>query len=153
VGNNVLALTDLRPDGLAVLITRGTGGVGTDGALYEVMLDGTGESLITSNVTGGVYADSDHVYLYSRTLAPSVLQRANFERTPDPLVRSSTPAGALFVSPIFQPTASILEDPTSGVVLVNAAAPGKTLKFTDMAIGLGSADANTLLPTIIDKAP
>jgi Big-like domain-containing protein len=153
VGNNVLALADLRPDSLAVLITRGTGGAGTDGALYEVMLDGSGESLITSNVTGGVYADGDRVYLYSRTLAPSVLQRANFERTPDPLVRSSTPAGALFVSPIFQPTAAILEDPTSGVVLVNAAAPGKTLKFTDMAIGLGSTDSSTLLPTIIDKAP
>ena len=76
--------------------------------------------------SGGAYADGDHVYLYSRTLTPAVLQRSDFERTPDPLVRSSTPASALFVSPIFQPTAAILEDPTSGVVLVNATAPGKS---------------------------
>jgi Big-like domain-containing protein len=150
-GTNLLSLSDLRPDLAAALITRGTGAAGSDGALNEVTLDGSGDSvLIAPNVTGGVYADADRVYLYSRTLTPSVLQRANFERTPDALVRSSTPAGALFVSPIFQPTAAILEDPTSGVVLVNAAAPGKTLKFTDMQIG--SVANSTLLPTLIGPA-
>lgn len=149
--NNILGLSDLRPDLAAALITRGTGGAGSDGTLSEVTLDGSADEVqIAPNVTGGVYADADRVYLYSRTLTPSVLQRSDFERTPDPLVRSSTPAGALFVSPIFEPTAAILEDPTSGVVLVNAAAPGKTLKFTDMQIG--SLPNSTLLPTLIGKA-
>ena len=52
-------------------------------------------------------------------------------------------------SPLFQPSAAILEDPTSGVVLVNAAAPGKTLKLTDLQIG---AAPTTLYPTLIGAA-
>jgi hypothetical protein len=153
-GTNVLGFSDLRPDAAAVLVTRGTGAAGSDGNLYEVTLDGSAaDALIASNVTGGVYADSDRVYLYSRTLTPSVIQRSDFERTPDPLVRSSTPAGALFVSPIFQPSAAILEDATAGVVLVNAAAPGKTLKFTDLKIELPTNTATTLLPTLIGVSP
>jgi hypothetical protein len=148
---DVVGLSDLRPDGLAALITRGLNGSGSDGTLYEVTLDGSAaDVLIASNVTGGIYADADRVYLYSRTLTPSVLQRSDFARTPTPLVRSSTPAGALFVSPIFRPSAAILEDPTSGVVLVNASAPGKTLKFTDLQIG--SIPSDTLFPTLIGVA-
>lgn len=148
---DVVGFSDLRPDGAAALITRGSGGRGSDGTLYEVTLDGSAADVrIATNVTGGVYADTgDRVYLYSRTLTPSVIQRSDFDRTPSALVRSSTPAGALFVSPIFQPSAAILEDPTSGVVLVNAAAPGKTLKFTDMSIGSVST---SLYPTIIGVA-
>lgn len=145
---DVNGFSDLRADGEAALITRGPNGAGSDGTLYEVTLDGSAaDVLIASNVTGGVYADADRVYLYSRTLTPSVIQRSDFGRTPSPLVRSSTPPGALFVSPIFQPSAAILEDPTSGVVLVNAAAPGKTLKFTDMKIEL--TPPTTLYPTLI----
>jgi hypothetical protein len=148
---DVVGLSDLRPDGLAALITRGPNGSGSDGTLYEVTLDGSAaDVLIAPNVTGGVYADADRVYLYSRTLTPSVLQRGDFARTPTPLVRSTTPATALFVSPIFQPSAAILEDPTSGVVLVNASAPGKTLKLTDLQIG--SVPSATLFPTIIGVA-
>ncbi len=148
---DVVGLSDLRPDGLAALITRGPNGSGSDGTLYEVTLDGSAaDVLIAPNVRGGVYADADRVYLYSRTLTPSVLQRSDFARTPTPLVRSSTPAAALFVSPSFQPSAAILEDPTSGVVLVNASAPGKTLKFTDLQIG--SVPSATLFPTIIGVA-
>ncbi|MEJ0035102.1 MAG: Ig-like domain-containing protein [Gammaproteobacteria bacterium] len=151
-GGDVVGLSDLRPDGVAALITRGPSGSGTDGTLYEVTLDrSTADVQIASNVTGGVYAGTgDRVYLYSRTLTPSVIQRSDFERTPSALVRSNTPATALFVSPIFQPSAAILEDPTSGVVLVNAAAPGKTLKFTDLQIG--SVPTTTLYPTLIGAA-
>jgi hypothetical protein len=149
---DVVGLSDLRADGLAALITRGPNGAGSDGTLYEVTLDRSAADVrIASNVTGGVYDGTpDRVYLFSRTLTPSVLKRSDFERTPSALVRSSTPAGALFVSPIFQPSAAILEDPTSGVVLVNAAAPGKTLKLTDMQIG--SVPSATLFPTIIGPA-
>ena len=149
---NVLGFSDLRPDGLAALITRGTGGAaGSDGSLFEVTLDRSAADVqVASNVTGGVYADGDRVYLYSTTVTPSVIQRSDFGRAPDALVRSSTPSGALFVSPIFEPEAAILEDPTSGVVLVNAAAPGKTLKFTDLQIG--SVPNSTLLPTLIGPA-
>ena len=147
---DVTGLSDLRSDGVAALITRGPNGRGSDGTLYEVTLDGSAADVqIASNVTGGVYADSDRVYLYSRTLTPSVLQRSDFTRTPTALVRSNTPPGALFVAPIFQPSAAILEDPTSGVVLVNAAAPGKTLKLTDLQIGGPPA---TLYPTLIGAA-
>lgn len=146
---NVVGLSDLRPDGMAALITRSANGAGSDGALYEVTLDGSAaDVLIANNVTGGLYAGSaDRVYLYSRTLTPSAVQRSDFGRTPSALVRSNTPAGALFVSPLFQPTAAILEDATAGVVLVNAAAPGKTLKFTDMKIEL--SPPSTLFPTLI----
>ena len=151
---NVVGLSDLRPDGLAALITRGANGRGSDGTLFEVTLDRSAADVqVTSNVTvtGGLYdGTADRVYLYSRTITPSVLQRSDFERTPDALVRSSTPAGALFVSPLFQPSAAILEDPTSGVVLVNAAAPGKTIKLTDLTIGSVSAGLD---PTLIAAAP
>lgn len=149
---DVVGLSDLRPDGVTALITRGPNGSGSDGNLYEVTLDrSAADVLITTNVTGGVYADGDRVYLYSRTLTPSVIQRSDFERTPSALVRSTTPASALFVAPLFQPSAAILEDPTSGVVLVNASAPGKTLKLTDLQIG--SVPDATLYPTIIGAAP
>jgi hypothetical protein len=146
---NIVALSDLRPDGLAALITRGSGGAGSDGTLYEVMLDGSDDSLIASNVTGGLYADPDHVYLYSRTLAPAVIQRSDFERTPTALVKTSTPAGALFSAPLFETSAVIIEDTTSGagVLHVNATAPGKTLKLTDMQIG--SLPSASLYPTFI----
>jgi len=152
IQGDVVGFTDLRPDGLAALITRGSNGAGSDGRLVEVTLDGSAANVdIASNVTGGVYADGDRVYLYSRTLAPSVIQRSDFNRTPSALVRTNTPAGALFVAPIFQPSAAILEDPTSGVVLVNAAAPGKTLKLTDLQIG--TPTTTSLYPTLIGPAP
>jgi len=149
---DIVGFSDLRPDGLAALITRGPNGRGSDGTLYEVTLDRSqADQLIATAVTGGVYADTgDRVYLYSKTLTPSVIQRSDFDRAPSPLVRSNTPATALFVSPIFQPSAAIIEDPTSGVVLVNASAPGKTLKLTDMPIGSVSP---VLFPTLIDAAP
>jgi hypothetical protein len=145
---DITGLSDLRADVVTALITRGPNGRGSDGTLFEVTLDRSANDVqIASNVSGGVYADTgDRVYLYSRTLAPSVIQRSDFERTPSALVRTNTPAGALFVAPIFQPSAAILEDATSGVVLVNAAAPGKTLKFTDLQIGAPPA---TLYPTLI----
>ena len=145
---DITGLSDLRADVVTALITRGPNGRGSDGTLFEVTLDRSAADVqIASNVSGGVYADTgDRVYLYSRTLAPSVIQRSDFERTPSALVRSNTLAGALFVAPIFQPSAAILEDATSGVVLVNAAAPGKTLKLTDLQIGAPPA---TLYPTLI----
>ncbi len=106
---------------------------------------------IASNVTGGIYADTaDRVYLYSKTLTPSVIARGDFGRAPAALVRSSTPASALFVSPSFEPSAAILEDPTLGLVLVNAAAPGKTIKLSSQVVG---SVGPTLLPTIIAAAP
>lgn len=149
---DVVGLSDLRPDGVAALITRGPNGQGNDGTLYEVALDRSAADVqVASNVTGGVYdGTTDRVYLYSRTLTPSVIQRSDFGRTPSALVRSNTPAGALFVSPIFQPSAAILEDPTSNVVLVNAAAPGKTLEITDMNID--TPPTATLYPTLIGAA-
>ena len=149
---DVVGLSDLRPDGLAALVTRGPNGRGSDGTLFEVTLDRSSADLqIASNVTGGIYdGTGDRVYLFSRTVTPSILQRSDFNRTPTALVRSNTPATALFVSPLFQPSAAILEDPTSGVVLVNAAAPGKTLKLTDLTIGSVST---ALYPTIIAAAP
>ena len=149
---DVVGLSDLRPDGLAALVTRGPNGRGSDGTLFEVTLDRSSADLqIASNVTGGIYdGTGDRVYLFSRTVTPSMLQRSDFNRTPTALVRSNTPATALFVSPLFQPSAAILEDPTSGVVLVNAAAPGKTLKLTDLTIGSVST---ALYPTIIAAAP
>ena len=152
---NIVGLSDLRPDGVAALITRGANGKGTDGTLFEVTLDRSAPDVqIATSVTGGLYADTgDRVYLYSRTLTPSVIQRSDFERTPSALVRSDTPATALFVSPLFQPSAAILEDPTLGVVQVNAAAPGKTLKLTDLQIGSLPTTTPTLFPTFIDKAP
>jgi Bacterial Ig domain len=146
---NIVGLSDLRPDGLAALITRGSNGAGSDGTLYEVTLDrSAADALVASNVTGGLYADADHVYLYSRTLTPSVIQRSDFERAPTALVKSNTPAGALFSAPLFETSAVIIEDTTSGagVVHVNATAPGKTLKLTDLSIGSPPA---TLAPTFI----
>jgi hypothetical protein len=148
---DIVGFSDLRPDGLAALVTRGPDGPGSDGTLYEMTLDRSAADVpIATAVTGGVYADTnDRVYLYSRTLAPSVIQRSDFDHSPSALVRSNTPPGALFVAPILQPSAAILEDPTSGVVLVNAAAPGKTLKLTDLQIG---SVPSVLLPTIIGAA-
>jgi hypothetical protein len=146
---NIAGLSDLRPDGLAVLITRSSNGAGSDGTLYEVTLDrSAADVLVASNVTGGLYADADHVYLYSRTLTPSVAQRGDFGRAPTALVKSNTPAGALFSAPLFEPSAAIIEDTASGVgvVHVNATAPGKTLKLTDLSIG---SPAATLFPTFI----
>jgi hypothetical protein len=63
-------------------------------------------------------------------------------------VKSNTPAGALFSAPLFEPSAAIIEDTASGVgvVHVNATAPGKTLKLTDLSIG---SPAATLFPTFI----
>jgi hypothetical protein len=147
----IASFTELRPDGNAALITRSSNGRSSDGTLFEVSLDrSTADLQIASSVTGGIYADTaDRVYLYSKTLTPSVIERANFNRTPTALVRSSTPALALFVSPAFEPSAAILEDPTLGLVLVNAAAPGKTLKLSDLQVG---SVGPTLLPTIIDAA-
>jgi hypothetical protein len=155
LNGDVVGLSDLRPDGAAVLVTRGANGAGSDATLFEVMLDRSAEDQVATAVTGGVYDDTgDRVYLYSRTLTPSIVQRSDFGRTPTALVRSNTPPTALFVSPIFQPSAAIVEDTNlgPGLVLVNAAAPGKTLRLTDMQIALGST-ATTLYPTIIGAAP
>jgi hypothetical protein len=151
ISGDVVGLSDLRPDGTKVLITRGPNGQDSDGTLFEVTLDGSAaDEEVASSVTGGIYDDTgDRVYLYSRSVTPSVLQRSDFGRTPTALVRSNTPAGALFVSPLFQPSAAIIEDPTSGVVLVNAWAPGKTLKLTDLTIG---GPPVALYPTIIGAA-
>jgi hypothetical protein len=149
---DIASFTELRPDGNAALVTRGSGGISSDGTLFEVSLDrSTPDVQIAGNVTGGIYADTaDRVYLYSRTLTPSVLGRADFDRAPSALVRSSTPATALFVSPAFEPSAAILEDPSLGLVLVNAGAPGKTIKLSSQAVG---SVGPTLLPTIIAAAP
>src|SRR6185295_18553733 len=117
---DVVGLADLRLDGATALITRGSGAAGSDGRLYEITLDGAAsQTSIATNVTGGFYADNDRVYLYSSTLTPSVIQRSDFDRTPSALVRTSTPATALFVAPIFEPSAAILQDATSGLVIVN----------------------------------
>ncbi|MEJ1962595.1 MAG: Ig-like domain-containing protein [Gammaproteobacteria bacterium] len=152
---DIASFTELRPDGLAALVTRSSNGRSSDGTLVEVTLDRSVADLqIAANVTGGIYADTaDRVYLYSRTLTPSVIERSNFNRAPTPLVRSTTPASALFVSPSFEPSAAILEDTgdtTLDLVLVNASAPGKTLQLSTQQVG---PVGPTLLPTIIDAAP
>ena len=151
LNTGIASFTELSLDGAAALITTSANGRSTDGTLFEVSLDrSTADLQIAANVTGGIYADTaDLVYLYSRTLTPSVLARSDFNRAPTALVRSNTPATALFVSPSFEPSAAILEDPTLGLVLVNATAPGKTLKLTSQVVG---SVGPTLLPTIIDKA-
>ncbi len=148
----IASFTELRPDGNATLVTSSSSGRSSDGTLFEVSLDrSTADVQIASNVTGGIYADTaDRVYLYSKTLTPSVIARGDFGRAPAALVRSSTPASALFVSPSFEPSAAILEDPTLGLVLVNAAAPGKTIKLSSQVVG---SVGPTLLPTIIAAAP
>jgi hypothetical protein len=151
---NIASFTELRrSDDAAALVTLSSNGRSTDGTLFEVSLDrSTADVQIASNVTGGIYADTtDRVYLYSTTQTPSVIGRADFDRAPSALVRSNTPAAALFVSPAFEPSAAILEDPTSGLVLVNAAAPGKTIRLSNLAVGL--VRPTTLLPTIIKGAP
>jgi hypothetical protein len=152
LNTGIASFTELSPDGAAALITASANGRSTDGTLFEVSLDrSTADLQIAANVTGGIYADTaDLVYLYSRTLTPSVLARSDFNRAPTALVRSDTPATALFVSPSFEPSAAILEDPTLGLVLVNTTAPGKTLKITSQVVG---SVGLTLLPTIIGKAP
>jgi hypothetical protein len=149
---NIASFNELRPDGLAALVTRSSNGPSTDGTLFEVTLDGSTDDVqVATNVSGGVYADTaDRVYLFSRTLTPALIGRSDFNRTPTALVRSNTPALALFTTPSYEPSAAILEDPTSGLVLVNAAAAGKTLRLTNLQVGSVSP---TLLPTIIDAAP
>jgi hypothetical protein len=148
---DIASFTELSPDGNAALVTRSSNGRLSDGTLFEVSLDrSTADVQVAQNVTGGIYADTaDRIYLYSQTLTPSVVARGDFDRTPSPLARSSTPAAALFSSPSFEPSVSILEDPSLGLVLVNASAPGKTLKLSSLAVGKVGA---TLLPTIIGSA-
>jgi hypothetical protein len=149
---DIASLSELRADGAAALITRSGGGRNSDGTLHEVSIDGSAADLrVVDNVTGGVYDDSgDGVFLFSRTLAPSVIARNNFDDEAEPLVRSSTSTTALFVTPSFAKSAAIVEDATSGLVLVNAAAPGKTLRLTSLAVG---SVPPTLLPATIPAAP
>jgi len=144
---DIQSLSDLRLDGEAALITLGSGS--GDGTLWEVSLDrSVPAQRVATNVSGGVYDDSgDQVYLFSGTVAPAVVHRASFGRDALALVRSNTPPLALYVAPSDARTAAIVEDPTSGLVLVNAAAPGSTLRLTDLQVGtLSSA---TLLPDVI----
>jgi hypothetical protein len=145
---DITSFTELRPDGAAALITRGPGGAGADGTLFEVTLDGSASDVrIAANVSGGLYDDTgDRVYLFSRTLTPSVIQRSDFDRQPDPLVRTSTPPAALFVTPEETPSVAILEDPTSGLVVVNASSPGDTIRISDRTVGNVPF---TLLPTTL----
>ncbi len=149
---DIAAFNELRPDGAAALVTRGAGGPSSDGSLFEVSLDrSTSDSRIAANVSGGVYDDAgDRVFLFSRTLAPAVIERSEFDRGVAPLVRANTPALALFVTPASAPSAAIIEDPTSGLVLVNAAAPGKTIKLTTLDVG---AVPSTLFPDAIAASP
>lgn len=146
---NITALTDTKADGSAALVTVGTNGPSTDGTLYEVPLDGSGDEVRIANaVAAGLYDDTgDRVFLFSNSSAPAVIARADFDRNGTPLVRSSTPANALFVVPESARSAAIIEDPTRGLVLVNAAAPGNTLRLTSRAIGTLPP---TLLPTAIE---
>jgi Tol biopolymer transport system component len=150
---DIARFSGLRPDDAAALITRSGSGSQSDGDLYEVSLDGSAADLqVASNVTGGVFDDTgDRVYLFSETLAPSVIGRSDFDRDSAPLVRSSTSASALFVTPLMARSAAILEDATAGLVLVNAAAPGKTLRLTTLAVG--TVPSFTLLPTAIVASP
>jgi hypothetical protein len=146
---DVASFTELRPDEAATLVTRSTGGAGSDGTLFEILLDGSGaDERIATNVTGGIYDDTgDRVFLFSDTLTPSVIARSDFGDTPTALVRTSTPANALYVTPTTARSAAILEDPTSGLVVVNAAAPGRTIRLTTLAVG--SLPSASLFPTAV----
>jgi Big-like domain-containing protein len=150
---DITSFSDLRPDGLAAIITRGSGGRNAEGTAWEVSLDrSTSDVRIANNVGGGVYDDSgDRVYLFGSNLTPSVIARSNFGDNASALVRTSTSSSALYVTPLTARSAAIIEDATSGVVLVNAAAPGKTLRLTNLDIG--SIPSNTLLPAAIPPAP
>jgi hypothetical protein len=149
---DIESFTELRSDGAAALVTRGAGGPSSDGNLYEVSLDrSTADLRIASNVGGGVYDDTkDRVYVFSRTLAPAVIARSNFDGNVSPLVRNTTPPLALFVTPSSARSAAIIEDPTSGLVLVNAAVAGKTIKLSNLEVGSVSP---TLLPAAIRASP
>ncbi len=146
------AFTGLKADGTTALITRGTGGRASDGTLYEVSLDrSTADLPIAANVNGGAYDDTgDRVYLSSTTVAPSVINRSDFDHSASPLVRGATPPLALFVTSTLARSAAIVEDPTSGLVLVNASAPGKTIQLSDLQVG--SVDP-TFLPAAIVAPP
>ena len=150
--SDITGFHDLRPDGTAAIITRGSGGRGAEGTAWEVSLDRSTDDLrIANNVGGGVYDDSgDRVYLFGSTLAPAVIARADFDRGSTPLVRSTTSSQALYVTPLTARSAAIIEDGTSGLVLVNAAAPGKTLRLTTLSVG---AVSQSLLPSAIPPAP
>jgi Tol biopolymer transport system component len=149
---DIASFSGLRPDDATALIVRSGAGRLSDGDLYEVALDGSAADLqVASNVSGGVFDDTgDRVYLFSKTLAPALIGRSDFDRSSTPLVRSSTSASALFVTPLMARSAAILEDATSGLVLVNAAAPGKTLRLTTLTVGNVPF---TLLPTAIVASP
>lgn len=147
---DVASLTELRPvDEAATLVTRSQGGAGSDGTLFEVLLDGSGvDARVAENVTGGIYDDTgNNVFLYSRTLTPSVISRSEFGRAPTVLVRPSTPTTALFVTPTTARSLAIVDDPTSGLVAVNASAPGKTIRLTTLTVG--SLPSRSLLPTAV----
>jgi hypothetical protein len=149
---DITSFTDLRPDGLAALITRGNGGRGAEGTAWEVILDRSAADLrIAINVGGGVYDDSgDRVYLFGNSLTPSVIARADFDHGSTALVRANTSSSALYVTPLTARSAAIVEDSTSGLVLVNAAAPGKTLRLTNLDVG---NVVSTLVPSAIPPAP
>jgi hypothetical protein len=149
---NISSFSELRPDGAAALITRSPNGRGSDGTLYEVSLDNVADDVVVANdVSGGRYDDtSDRVYLFSSTRPPSIVERSDFDRVIDPLVRSNTPPDALIVLPQEERSAAIVEDPTSGLVIVNGAAPGETLRLTDDDLDVGEL-ASTLTPAIIES--
>jgi hypothetical protein len=146
---DVASVTELRPDEAATLVTRSPAGFGNDGTLFEVLLDGSGvDERIATNVTGGFYDDTgDNVFLFSRTLTPSVIARGDFGRTPTALVRTSTPQNALYVTPATARSVAIIEDPTSGLVVVNATSPGNTIRLT--TLNVGSLPSRTLFPTAV----
>jgi hypothetical protein len=145
---DVNLLTELRPDEAATLVTRTSAGLGSDGTLFEVLLDSGDADRVATDVTGGIYDDTgDRVFLFSRTLAPSVVARADFDDTPTALVRTSTPANALYVTPTTARSLAIINDPTSGLVAVNAASPGRTIRLTTLTIG--TLPATSLLPTAV----
>jgi len=149
---DINSFTDLRPDGLAALIVRGGGGRAAQGTAWEVSIDrSTSDVRVANNVGGGVYDDSgDRVYLYGSGLAPAAIARADFDRGSTPLVRSTTSSNALYVTPLTARSAAIVEDATSGLVLVNAAAPGKTLRLTNLDVGQVTS---SLVPSAIPPAP
>jgi hypothetical protein len=145
---DVNLLTELRPDDAATLVTRTSAGLGSDGTLFEVLLDSGDAERIATNVTGGIYDDmGDNVFLFSRTLAPSVIARGDFDSTPTALVRTSTPTNALYVTPTTARSLAIINDPTSGLVAVNAASPGRTIRLTTLTIG--TLPSTSLLPTAV----
>jgi hypothetical protein len=146
------ALNELSPDGQFALVTRGPGGSASDGTLFEVSLDrSTADVRIASNVSGGYYDDTNNrVFLFSRTLAPSVIARGDFDRAPSPLVRSNTSPGSLYVTPDKVRSTAIIEDTTAGLVQVNAASPGNTIRLTTLNL---AQVGGSLLPTVILPAP